>query len=88
MLLYFGLQRQLPVTKNRDHQDRIVMGAERKSFYIDDKVKLMTAYHEVSRGTWVYRAIEVAMAECRHQCVREVTRWSLCIPMVLCPCTR
>ena len=25
------------------------MGAERKSFYIDDKVKLMTAYHEVSR---------------------------------------
>ena len=24
------------------------MGAERKSFYIDDKVKLMTAYHEVS----------------------------------------
>jgi ATP-dependent Zn protease len=26
------------------------MGAERKSFYIDDKVKLMTAYHEVS---WV-----------------------------------
>jgi len=26
------------------------MGAERKSFYIDDKVKLMTAYHEVSRG--------------------------------------
>lgn len=29
------------------------MGAERKSFYIDDKVKLMTAYHEVSRGTLV-----------------------------------
>ena len=27
------------------------MGAERKSFYIDDKVKLMTAYHEVSPGT-------------------------------------
>ncbi|KAF9653112.1 ATP-dependent metallopeptidase Hfl [Thelephora ganbajun] len=27
-------------------KDRIVMGAERKSFYIDDKVKLMTAYHE------------------------------------------
>jgi len=26
------------------------MGAERKSFYIDDKVKLMTAYHEVSGG--------------------------------------
>jgi len=26
------------------------MGAERKSFYIDDRVKLMTAYHEVSRG--------------------------------------
>jgi len=26
------------------------MGAERKSFYIDDRVKLMTAYHEVSRS--------------------------------------
>lgn len=29
------------------------MGAERKSFYIDDKVKLMTAYHEVSKGILV-----------------------------------
>ncbi|KAF8844968.1 ATP-dependent metallopeptidase Hfl [Paxillus ammoniavirescens] len=27
-------------------QDRIVMGAERKSAYIDDKNKLLTAYHE------------------------------------------
>jgi len=27
-------------------KDRIVMGAERKSQYIDDKAKLMTAYHE------------------------------------------
>ena len=27
------------------------MGAERKSFYIDDKVKLMTAYHEVREGS-------------------------------------
>lgn len=27
-------------------KDRIVMGAERKSWFIDDKVKLMTAYHE------------------------------------------
>jgi ATP-dependent metalloprotease len=29
-------------------KDRIIMGAERKSHYIDDKVKLMTAYHEVN----------------------------------------
>jgi hypothetical protein len=29
------------------YQDRIVMGAERKSQYIGDKEKLMTAYHEV-----------------------------------------
>ena len=28
-------------------QDRIVMGAERKSHFIDPKVKKMTAYHEV-----------------------------------------
>jgi hypothetical protein len=28
-------------------KDRIIMGAERKSQYIDDKAKLMTAYHEV-----------------------------------------
>jgi ATP-dependent metalloprotease len=28
-------------------QDRILMGAERKSHYIDPKAKLMTAYHEV-----------------------------------------
>ncbi|KII88517.1 hypothetical protein PLICRDRAFT_161699 [Plicaturopsis crispa FD-325 SS-3] len=27
-------------------KDRIIMGAERKSQYIDEKVKLMTAYHE------------------------------------------
>lgn len=27
-------------------KDRIVMGSERKSAYIDDKNKLMTAYHE------------------------------------------
>ena len=26
------------------------MGAERKSQYIDDKAKLMTAYHEVRRN--------------------------------------
>jgi ATP-dependent metalloprotease len=32
-------------------QDRIVMGAERRSQYIDEKNKLMTAYHEV-RYTW------------------------------------
>lgn len=30
-------------------QDRIVMGAERKSAYIDEKNKLLTAYHEVRR---------------------------------------
>lgn len=28
-------------------QDRIILGAERKSAYIDEKSKLMTAYHEV-----------------------------------------
>lgn len=28
-------------------QDRIVMGAQRKSHYIEPKAKLMTAYHEV-----------------------------------------
>lgn len=28
-------------------KDRIVMGAERKSAYIDEKNKLLTAYHEV-----------------------------------------
>ena len=28
-------------------KDRIVMGSERKSAYIDEKNKLMTAYHEV-----------------------------------------
>lgn len=28
-------------------QDRILMGAERKSQYIEDKQKLATAYHEV-----------------------------------------
>jgi ATP-dependent metalloprotease len=27
-------------------QDRIVMGAERRSSYIDEKVKRLTAYHE------------------------------------------
>lgn len=29
------------------YQDRILMGAERKSQYIDQKAKLATAYHEV-----------------------------------------
>jgi len=28
-------------------QDRILLGAERKSAYIDEKNKLLTAYHEV-----------------------------------------
>jgi ATP-dependent Zn protease len=28
-------------------KDRIIMGSERKSAYIDEKNKLMTAYHEV-----------------------------------------
>jgi len=28
-------------------QDRILMGAERKSQYLDEKAKLATAYHEV-----------------------------------------
>jgi hypothetical protein len=34
-------------------QDRIRMGAERKSMFIDAEAKLMTAYHEVrSSPTW------------------------------------
>ena len=31
-------------------QDRIIMGAERKTHYIDPKDKKCTAYHEVSPG--------------------------------------
>jgi len=64
------------------------MGAERKSFYIDDKVKLLTAYHEVSGGLLASRATELMVTESLHCCDRAVTRWSLCIPMVPCPCTR
>lgn len=63
------------------------MGAERKSFYIDDKVKLMTAYHEVSRPLGLLNNRDHA-ADFLHYRDRVVTRWSLCIPMVLCPCTR
>jgi len=64
------------------------MGAERKSFYIDDKVKLMTAYHEVSGGLLACRTTELTATEILHCCDRAVTRWSLCIPMAPCPCTR
>ena len=64
------------------------MGAERKSFYIDDKVKLMTAYHEVSGAPSPVEVTEVMVTESRHCCDRAVTRWSLCIPMVPCPCTK
>ena len=64
------------------------MGAERKSFCIDDKVKLMTAYHEVSGGLLACRATELTVIVSLHCCNRAVTRWSLCIRMVPCPYTR
>lgn len=35
-------------------KDRIVMGSERKSAYIDEKNKLMTAYHEVCGSLLVF----------------------------------
>jgi hypothetical protein len=41
----------LPVLSYAHFQDRIIMGAERKTHYIDPKDKLMTAYHEVLRVT-------------------------------------
>lgn len=63
------------------------MGAERKSFYIDDKVKLMTAYHEVSGDIWVAER-QVMVTESLRYCDRAVTRWLPCIPMVPCLCTR
>ena len=38
---------------DKERQDRIIMGAERKTHYIDPKVKKMTAYHEV--GPTIYQ---------------------------------
>lgn len=47
-------------------QDRIIMGAERKTQYIDDKVKKLTAYHEVSgadsSGELIFRRIYTGRA--------------------------
>jgi ATP-dependent Zn protease len=39
--------REVMLTHFEWAKDRIIMGSERKSAFIDEKNKLMTAYHEV-----------------------------------------
>lgn len=48
----------LNVISQCEQQDRIVMGAERRSAFISEKDKLSTAYHEVSAFFLVYDSTE------------------------------
>jgi ATP-dependent metalloprotease len=65
-------------------KDRIIMGAERKSQFIDPKARLATAYHEVrlpisrERTKWL-------ILTAPH---REAMLLWLCIPMVPCHCIK
>jgi hypothetical protein len=58
------------------------MGAERRSQYIDDQAKLMTAYHEVRYVTLFVPAKKT------HLRIREGMLLWLCTQKARCPCTK